>query len=42
MESCWHPGRLAAMIERFGSVPQWNHELSEYGTFDFTSLDEVL
>jgi hypothetical protein len=42
MESCWHPDRLASIIERFGSVPQWNHEFREYGMFDFTSLDEVL
>ena len=42
MERAWHPDRLASIIERFGSSPQWNHELCEYGTFDFTSIDEVL
>ena len=42
MACAWHPCRLAAMIERFVSVPQWNHEFRKYGTFDFTAVDEVL
>lgn len=42
MARAWHPDRLASLIERFGSVPQWNHEFREYGTFDFTAVDEVL
>jgi len=42
MERCWHPDRLTSMIERFGTVSQWNHELREYGTFNFMTMDEVL
>jgi hypothetical protein len=42
MEFCWHPDRLASIIERCGSSKQWNHHLCEYGTLDFNEVDEIM
>ena len=42
MERAWHPDRLLRFIKYYGNIPQWNHELRKYKTFDFTTIDEVL
>jgi Leucine-rich repeat (LRR) protein len=43
MALVWHPDRLVRLIDQYGNMPQWNHDLQKYVPgFDFTAMNEVL